>query len=225
MNARAGLLIALALAGCGAKEPIAEQPAPAAIPPAAVQAAADDPEPPDAQARAAAVVNADFNRDKTTKLTMDMTSIVGQTSSLEGWSSKLASNEDKIEDRLTRLGAKITDTTVTIQLPGAILFDFDSSAIRPDAEHALNDVAQIINAYAGRPVRIEGHTDSIAPDDYNNSLSKRRAQSVMDWLAAHGVERNRLASFGFGETKPVASNDNAAGRQQNRRVEVVIAKK
>ena len=231
MNARAWLLIGAVVLGCGGKEqPSGGQ----ALPPAqstAGQAGVpvlhqeEDPEPADAQARAEAVVNADFNRDKTTKLTMRMTSIVGQTSSLEGWSSTLASSSDKIEDRLSRLGAKVTETEVTIQLPGAILFDFDSSAIRPDAERALNDVAQVIQAYAARPVRIEGHTDAIASDDYNQSLSKRRAQSVMDWLSAHGVERTRLASFGFGETKPVAPNDDAAGRQRNRRVEVVIAKK
>lgn len=230
MSGRAWLLIGVVLTGCGAKEtpgtaagvnaPRLESGVKAAAP----QFGADD-EPADAQARAEAVVNADFNRDKTTKLTMSMTSIVGQTSSLEGWASKLASAQDNIEDRLSRLGAKQTETEVTIQLPGAILFDFDSSAIRPDAEHALNDVAQVIKAYPGRPVRIEGHTDSIASDDYNLSLSKRRAQSVMDWLAAHEVERARLSSVGMGETRPVAPNDSAAGRQQNRRVEVVIAKK
>ncbi len=187
----------------------------------------DDPEPPDAQARAEAVVNADFNRDKTTKLTMRMTSITaGQTTSLKGWGTQLAATEEKIEDRLARLAARETETEVVIQLPGAILFDFDSSAIRPDAERALDDVAQVIKAYVSRPVRIEGHTDSIASDDYNQSLSKRRAQSVMDWLSARSdIERTRLASAGFGESKPVASNDDAAGRQKNRRVEVVIAKK
>jgi outer membrane protein OmpA-like peptidoglycan-associated protein len=227
MSARTWLLIGALLIGCGAKETVAptETAATPKTTPAAATMTGEDPEPPDAQARAEAVVNADFNRDKTTKLTMNMTSIVGQTSSLEGWKSQVAANADTIEDRLSRLGAKVTEALVTIQLPGAILFDFDSSAIRPDADRALNDVAQIIQAYAGRLVRIEGHTDSIASDDYNNSLSKRRAQSVMDWLASHGIERTRLASFGFGETKAVASNDTAAGRQQNRRVEIVIARK
>ena len=227
MNARAWLLIA-AFAACSPNEKPLQQTSTAA--PAAVARVAstpvDDFEQPDAQGRAEAVVNADFNRDKTTRLTMNMTSIVRQTSSLEGLGTELAARDDKIEDRLARLAAKQTETEVIIQLPGAILFDFDSSAIRPDAERALTDVAQVIKAYAARPVRIEGHTDSIASDDYNNSLSKRRAQSVMDWLSIKGgVERTRLSSAGFGETKPVASNDDAAGRQRNRRVEVVIAKK
>lgn len=227
MSARAWCIAVIVLGACSPNEkPVPTTVSAAPAPAAAVQVATgDDPEPPDAQARAEAVVNADFNKDKTTKLTMSMTSIVGQTSSLEGFATGVAAKADSIEDRLSRLGARVTDTEVVIQLPGAILFDFDSSAIRPDAAHALNDVAEVIRAYAQRPVRIEGHTDSIASDDYNQSLSKRRAQSVMDWLASHGIERARITSHGFGETKPVASNDDAAGRQRNRRVEVVIAKK
>lgn len=228
MNARASLIAVAFLAGCANEIPVAEEAkTPAAAPAAAaMNVAGEDPEPPDAQARAEAVVNADFNRNKTTKLVMHITTIVGRTSALEGFSTAVAAREEKIEDRLARLSARETDTEVVIQLPGAILFDFDSTAIRPDAERALNDVAQVIKAYAARPVRIEGHTDSIASDDYNNSLSKRRAQSVMDWLSIRGgVERTRLSSHGLGETKPVASNDDAAGRQKNRRVEVIIAKK
>lgn len=230
MNARAWLLLGTVFVSCGAKEPSGGQ----AILPAPVStgqtgqtglSVLHDPEPADAQARAEAVVHADFNRDKTTKLTMSMTSIVGQTSSLEGFATGVAATADNLDARLSRLGAKVSDTEVVIQLPGAILFDFDSSTIRPDAARALNDVAEVIKAYAQRPVRIDGHTDSIASDDYNQSLSKRRAQSVMDWLASHGIERTRITSQGFGETKPVASNDDAAGRQRNRRVEVVIAKK
>jgi outer membrane protein OmpA-like peptidoglycan-associated protein len=119
----------------------------------------------------------------------------------------------------------VTETEVLIQLPGSILFDFDSANIRPDAHRALTDVSQVIKSYASRPARVEGHTDSVASDEYNQSLSERRARSVADWLAANGVERSRLVAAGHGEKKPVATNDTAAGRQRNRRVEVVIAKK
>ncbi len=227
------VLFAVLLGACSPDEKPVPQSAPApsaALPQATGTAAAasvrfEDPEPPDAQARAEAVVNADFNRDKRTSLTMNITTIVGRTSELEGFSSGIAAREDKIDDRLARLNAKVTETEVVIQLPGAILFDFDSANIRADADRALTDVSQVIKAYAGRPVRVEGHTDSIASDDYNQSLSERRAASVVGWLSAHGVERARLASAGFGEKKPVATNDTAAGRQLNRRVEVVIAKK
>ena len=231
---RAAAVALVLLAACGQEKPEPQSaPAPSSVLPATSAAPAsvaatgtfEDPEPADAQARAEAVVNADFNRDKRTSLQMNITTIVGRTSELEGFSTGVAAREEKIDDRLARLHAKVTETEVVIQLPGAILFDFDSANIRADADRALTDVAQVIKAYAQRPVRVEGHTDAIASDDYNHSLSERRAASVVKWLAAHGVEKARLASSGFGETKPVASNDTAAGRQLNRRVEVVIAKK
>ena len=228
------LLAMAVLIACGQEKPEPQSapspssvlPASPATPTAAVATATfEDPEPPDAQARAEAVVNADFNRDKRTALTMNITTIVGRTSELEGFATGIAAREDKIDERLARLNAKVTETEVVIQLPGAILFDFDSATIRADAHRALTDVAQVIKSYAQRPVRVEGHTDSIASDDYNQSLSERRAASVVTWLASNGVEKARLASAGFGEKKPVATNDTAPGRQLNRRVEVVIAKK
>ena len=233
------LLLAALLAACGGSS---EGPAPqSAAPPPSVGAApastassrtggtageaVENPEPPDAQARAEAVVGADFNRNKTTRLAMKITTLVGRTSALTGFATSVAPKSDTIEDQLARLGAKVTETEVVIQLPGSILFDFDSANIRPDAHRALTDVTQVIKAYANRPARVEGHTDSVASDEYNQSLSERRAKSVADWLAANGVERSRLAASGYGEKKPVATNDTPAGRQLNRRVEVVIAKK
>lgn len=231
MRVRALLFTAVVLSACnGDEKPVPETKAaaaPAALPGASASAARafDDPEPPDAQARAEAVVHAPFNKDKRTSLTMSMTTIVGRTSALEGFATAVAAKEDNIDDRLARLNARVTETEVVIQLPGSILFDFDSANLRPDAERALTDVAQVIKAYDKRPVRIEGHTDAIASDEYNKALSERRAASVVNWLAARGVERGRLTSLGLGEQKPVATNDTAAGRQLNRRVEVVIAKK
>lgn len=229
------LALAVALAACGGNEPAPVERASPAAPGAAAPGAAaptaspsaivGDNEPPDAQARAEAVVDADFNRDKTTRLAMNITTLVGRTSALKGFATALTPTEDRIEDQLARLGAKVTDTEVVIQLPGSILFDFDSANIRPDAHRALTDVASVIKAYANRPARVLGHTDSVASDEYNQSLSERRARSVVDWLAGNGVERSRLAPTGYGEKQPVATNDTPAGRQLNRRVEVVIAKK
>lgn len=229
------LLLAALLAACGGSSdspapPPAAPPSSAAFPPASAPGVTagetlENPEPPDAQARAEAVVGADFNRDKTTGLAMKITTIVGRTSALKGFATAVAPKSDTIDDQLARLQAKVTETEVVIQLPGAILFDFDSANIRPDAHRALTDVASVIKAYANRPARVEGHTDSVASDEYNQSLSERRAKSVADWLAANGVERSRLAPAGYGEKKPVATNDTPAGRQLNRRVEVVVAKK
>lgn len=184
-----------------------------------------DPEPPDAQARAEAVAGAEFNRNKTTHLQMSMTTIVGRTSELEGFASALVPHEATIDQKLQRLAAQVTETEVVIQLPGAILFDFDSAQIRPDAERALRDVSDVIRSYTAKPVRIVGHTDSVADDAYNQGLSERRAESVAAWLATHGIEKGRLTASGKGESHPVASNDTSDGRQKNRRVEVVITRR
>ena len=191
-----------------------------------------DPEPPGAQAQAEEVVGAEWNRDKTTalsaaatsRLVMDLTTLVDSRTGIAGVGSAIAAPTTSLDDRLARLGAEQTATEVTIRLPGSVLFDFDSAAIRPDAERALADVAAVLAGYAGRPARIEGHTDSIASDAYNLDLSKRRAESVRAWLVAHGVAAKRLTTTGYGESRPVADNATAAGRQKNRRVEIVIAK-
>ena len=229
MRAAVLILGAAFVVACGKTENVQPTPAPQAVAesstaPAPV-ASADDPEPPDAQARAEAVLLADFNKNKTTMLKSSITTLVDKTSNISGFATALAAKEENIEDKLGRLAARVTDTEITIQLPGAILFDFDSAQIRPDAERTLNDVKSIIASYAGRPVRVEGHTDSIASDDYNRKLSEQRAKSVTSWFSSQGVEAARLSATGLGESRPVASNDDAAGRQQNRRVEIVIAKK
>jgi outer membrane protein OmpA-like peptidoglycan-associated protein len=183
-----------------------------------------DPEPPGAQALAESVLGDERNRDKTTPLRMSMTTIVGQTTGIGSAASGLAGAASSVEDRLARLGAEITATEIVIRLPGSILFDFDSAALRPDAERTLSELAGVLASYSPRPARVEGHTDSIASDGYNQALSERRAGSVVDWLVAHGVAANRLRAAGHGESRPVADNSTAAGRQSNRRVEVILAK-
>jgi outer membrane protein OmpA-like peptidoglycan-associated protein len=183
-----------------------------------------DPEPPGVQEIAEQVVAAPWNQEKVTHLTMSITTLVDTKTGLQGFRTAVAPTATTLDQRLTRLGAEVTGTEVTIRLPGSVLFDFDSAQIRPDAERTLAEVAEVINGYTKRPVRIEGHTDSVASDDYNQKLSDRRAASVRTWLAGKGVDAGRLAPRGFGETKPVADNGTAEGRQRNRRVEVIIEK-
>jgi outer membrane protein OmpA-like peptidoglycan-associated protein len=183
-----------------------------------------DPEPPGAQALAESVVGRDFNVDKITRLRMHITTLVDRRTGITGFASAIQPDEVPLEDRLDALGAKITDTEITIRLSGSILFDFDSDAIRPDAQRSLAEILEVVEAYAGRPVRVEGHTDSIASESYNQKLSERRAQAVADWLAAHDIEPSRLKVVGWGESEPVADNSTAEGRQQNRRVELIIEK-
>jgi len=183
-----------------------------------------DPEPPGAQEIAEQVVAAPGNQDKVTQITMSITTLGDRKTGLQGFRTAVASAATTLDERLTRLGAEVTGTEVTIRLPGSVLFDFDSAQIRPDAERTLAEVAEVIKGYPKRPVRIEGHTDSVASDDYNQKLSERRAASVRAWLAGKDVEGARLATRGFGETRPVADNGTAEGRQRNRRVEVIIEK-
>jgi outer membrane protein OmpA-like peptidoglycan-associated protein len=102
-----------------------------------------------------------------------------------------------------------------------VLFDFNKYTLRPGAREKLAKIAGISLAHPGLKFEIEGHTDSVGSDSYNQTLSERRADSVRDYLAQQGL--SVLTAKGFGESRPVASNDNAAGRQQNRRVELVVS--
>jgi outer membrane protein OmpA-like peptidoglycan-associated protein len=135
----------------------------------------------------------------------------------------------EVQGILSELGAKRTAKGIVITLPEVVLFDFDKSDIRPDARPILAKIAKVVAYYAGAPVRIEGHTDAVGTPAYNQDLSTRRANAVKGWLTTQeGVAAGRLQASGLGETRPVAPNqnpdgsDNPAGRQQNRRVEVVI---
>ena len=101
-----------------------------------------------------------------------------------------------------------------------VLFDFDKSNLRPEADAILTPVLEMLQRDASLNVDIEGHADWMGSDDYNIRLSQRRAQAVVDWLVARGIARERLNAVGKGEFEPIASNETAEGRQLNRRVEV-----
>lgn len=105
-----------------------------------------------------------------------------------------------------------------------VLFDFNKATLTPGAREKLAKLAGILMAYPGSyRIEIEGHTDSIGSDEYNMKLSQDRADGVRYYLLQSGVHTDRVvAARGFGETRPVATNDTAAGRQMNRRVELVI---
>ena len=105
-----------------------------------------------------------------------------------------------------------------------ILFDYDKASIRQESYGALQSIADIMKEYPNTVFHIEGHTDSRGSDSYNMKLSKERAASVMNYLTTIGMPANRLTSEGYGEERPVATNNTAAGRQQNRRVEISLNK-
>lgn len=102
-------------------------------------------------------------------------------------------------------------------------FEFDSAQLKPSAKATLDQAVRVLRDNPGVSVAIEGHTDSTGPDAYNQGLSERRARSVRDYLVANGISAGSLRVVGKGESSPVASNDNAAGRAQNRRVDLVVS--
>jgi len=104
-----------------------------------------------------------------------------------------------------------------------VLFDFNKYTLKPGAREKLAKVSGILLAYPGLRLQLEGHTDNIGTDEYNLILSQRRADSVRDYLVSQGVGAANVTSIGLGKADPVASNDNGAGRQQNRRVEMVVS--
>ena len=104
-----------------------------------------------------------------------------------------------------------------------VLFDTGKSSLRPLAREKLAKVAGIVSGHLGLRLDVEGHTDSVGGDEYNQTLSEQRGTSVRDYLLEQGMAVASVTTKGFGKTQPVASNDTADGRQQNRRVELVIS--
>jgi outer membrane protein OmpA-like peptidoglycan-associated protein len=104
-----------------------------------------------------------------------------------------------------------------------VLFDFNKATLRPTARERLAKVAGIIQAYPDLRLKVEGFTDAIGSDEYNQRLSEQRAATVRDYLVSQGVNLNSVAAQGFGKTNPVASNATSEGRQLNRRVEMVVS--
>jgi outer membrane protein OmpA-like peptidoglycan-associated protein len=126
-----------------------------------------------------------------------------------------------LEQELSDLRAKKTDRGMVLTL-GDVLFDTGMATLKPGAYTTIDRLATVLKQSPDRKVMIEGHTDSVGGDDYNRQLSERRAAAVQTALLERGVTSNQITAVGKGETFPVASNDNAGGRQQNRRVEMVF---
>jgi outer membrane protein OmpA-like peptidoglycan-associated protein len=104
-----------------------------------------------------------------------------------------------------------------------VWFDTGKATLKPGAREKLTKIAAVLAAHPGLKVEVEGHTDNTGSDDLNQELSEKRANSVRDFLTQQGVEGGAITARGLGESQPVASNDNAAGRQLNRRVEMVVS--
>jgi outer membrane protein OmpA-like peptidoglycan-associated protein len=109
-----------------------------------------------------------------------------------------------------------------VTFESGLLFPYDSDVLTPAAQQNLNTLASSLDKYPNTDIIVVGHTDSNGSDNYNLSLSERRANAAVNYLVSRGVTRARLRAAGRGESEPVATNDTDAGRQQNRRVEVAI---
>lgn len=127
-----------------------------------------------------------------------------------------------LEQELKDLKARKTDRGLVLTL-GDVLFDTGKASLKPGAYATLDRLASALKEDGSRKVMIEGHTDSVGSDEFNQSLSENRARSVQAALMERGVSGDQITALGKGEGFPVASNDNAAGRQQNRRVELIFA--
>jgi outer membrane protein OmpA-like peptidoglycan-associated protein len=101
-----------------------------------------------------------------------------------------------------------------------VLFDFNKSTLQPASDPVLQEIANMLSKDPTLKVEVQGHTDNVGADDYNQTLSEARARAVMDWLTKHSISANRLSAKGYGKTKPLADNGSDEGRAKNRRVEI-----
>jgi outer membrane protein OmpA-like peptidoglycan-associated protein len=127
-----------------------------------------------------------------------------------------------LQKQIEELNAKATNRGLVVTL-GDVLFDTGKSELKSGSTRNLSKLAAFLNENKDRSVIIEGHTDNVGSEDYNMGLSQRRADSVKAYLVGEVIDSNRIVTSGKGEAYPVTGNDTASGRQQNRRVEVIIA--
>ena len=136
----------------------------------------------------------------------------------------LDTQEAELRAELESTGVRVVRDSDSIRLvmPGNITFQSDSADINSGFYPTLNSVAKVLKKYSNSTVMVMGYTDSTGSVDYNQALSQRRAQSVASYLIGQGVKSSRFEVMGMGISNPIASNSTAAGRQQNRRVEIKI---
>ena len=127
-----------------------------------------------------------------------------------------------LQSEIDAMNARATDRGLVLTL-GDVLFATGKADLRGGVVNDLDELAKFLAKYPDRKVVIEGHTDSVGSEDSNLGLSQRRAESVRSYLMRHGVDPSRVTTTGMGESVPVSSNETAGGRQQNRRVEIIVS--
>jgi outer membrane protein OmpA-like peptidoglycan-associated protein len=132
----------------------------------------------------------------------------------EQLAAERAANEVQIE--------RVRDDLLKLTLENEVSFDFDSAAVKPAFRPTIDKLASVLTKYDRNMVTVVGHTDSTGAESYNESLSLRRAETVMQELSVRGVPRSRMSALRRGESEPRAGNESEAGRQLNRRVEILV---
>ena len=135
---------------------------------------------------------------------------------------QIEENKRLIEE-LKKRGADVrgTERGVVINLPD-ILFEFDRAGLTPEAERTVGEITEVLRDVRGRPISVEGHTDSVGTVVYNKQLSLRRAESVASDLRRQGISEGQISVTGYGEGSPIATNNSDEGRARNRRVEIIV---
>jgi outer membrane protein OmpA-like peptidoglycan-associated protein len=141
-----------------------------------------------------------------------------------GIGSYMDAQERKLREETAGSGVDVVrdGDSLLLRMPSGITFAHDSSSIEPQFQPTLNQVTSTLAEYPKTYIDVYGHTDSDGSDEYNQALSERRAQSVAGYLNSHGVQSARMATRGYGETQPIATNATAEGKAANRRVEIKI---
>ncbi|MDH5337546.1 MAG: OmpA family protein, partial [Nitrospira sp.] len=141
--------------------------------------------------------------------------------------ARLRAEHEKARAELTATLSRLTQVReeprgVVVTLPGNIFFNVNKADVKPAMQMQLTKIAKALAAVPDQNLLIEGHTDSVGSNEYNQSLSESRAQSVQTILLAGGIAAERMDIKGYGESKPIADNDTPSGQAQNRRVEIVL---
>ena len=129
----------------------------------------------------------------------------------------------ELDEQLANATVERVGEGVLVTFDSGILFDFDSSELRPEARDNLDELALVLaDESQDFELLVAGHTDGVGAENYNQQLSERRARATSNYVATRGIDPGRIRTVGMGESEPVASNETEAGQQQNRRVEVAI---
>lgn len=133
---------------------------------------------------------------------------------------------DQQEDRLARIPGttveRVDKDVILVHFDSDVLFAVDSATLESGSRSALDEAVDVFQEFPKTAIVAQGHTDSTGSDSYNQSLSERRAEAVRGYLVAQGIDPARVIALGYGETHPVADNSTSAGREQNRRVDLLL---